>query len=553
MAAYLFSGCYERFLLGYTLPLDLTQDGQLVKKYTFAAHRNAVRCVATAGQYLVSGGADDTIHMYDLKSQSDLGSVMNPGEGAVPCLALYTPVSAYNPTHMLTGSADGALCIWSAGRNWDVLKVMKGHRGAVNALAVHSSGRLALTTSRDCSIRMWNLVKGRCSYTSKLDLEGDSVSFCPSGARYSLVCGSKVTLHDASGEGGLLSSFTSGRRVLCTAQQHDDILLAGCEDGGIVAWDVRSGGRGRPHRQGSRDPDPRLGGALSGCARPAAPRHASPRGDAMPHSLAAASSDGIVKVWDTRMLGAGSGGDGSGSAAAAASSRAVPIASVSTGARITCLCVTLPAPPVVLRAVEPPSTADAAHGGVTATRAAAHAQADKGQSESKKRRKAAAKQAQAQASSAVPSNEQPAPAAAVTSQAANWSKKHQLTSQQAASPGKSPRPNPHPSTPAATTNQGQGKRKGQGQQQQQQQQNPSQPGTAKHAKGSPAVAASKPVDPAPAAQKQQLQQTQRPQGNKKRQLGGEPAPAQNSAAGAASQEQQPASKRQKVKGKGKPQ
>lgn len=30
--------------------------------------------------------------------------------------------------------------------------------------------------------------------------------------------------------------------MLCTAQQHDDILLAGCEDGGIMAWDVRSGG-----------------------------------------------------------------------------------------------------------------------------------------------------------------------------------------------------------------------------------------------------------------------------------------------------------------------
>lgn len=32
--------------------------------------QNAVRCVATAGQYLVSGGADDTIHMYDLKVSS---------------------------------------------------------------------------------------------------------------------------------------------------------------------------------------------------------------------------------------------------------------------------------------------------------------------------------------------------------------------------------------------------------------------------------------------------------------------------------------------------
>ncbi len=35
-------------------------------------------------------------------------------------------------------------------------------------------------------------VQGRCSYTSKLDLEGDHVAFTPSGSQFTLTCGAKV-------------------------------------------------------------------------------------------------------------------------------------------------------------------------------------------------------------------------------------------------------------------------------------------------------------------------------------------------------------------------
>lgn len=39
---------------------------------------------------------------------------------------------------------------------------------------------------------MWNLLKGRCSYTAKLEVEGDAVRFSPGGDAYALICGSKV-------------------------------------------------------------------------------------------------------------------------------------------------------------------------------------------------------------------------------------------------------------------------------------------------------------------------------------------------------------------------
>eukprot|EP00955_Chlamydomonas_euryale_P078547 363169-Chlamydomonas_euryale.AAC.40 len=52
---------------------------------------HAVKCVASSGPYLASGGADDTIHLYDVQHDKDLGFLMNPSEGAVPCLEFFTP------------------------------------------------------------------------------------------------------------------------------------------------------------------------------------------------------------------------------------------------------------------------------------------------------------------------------------------------------------------------------------------------------------------------------------------------------------------------------
>ena len=40
---------------------------------------------------MASGGADDLIHLYDMVAERDLGSLMNPCDGAVPCLQFFTP------------------------------------------------------------------------------------------------------------------------------------------------------------------------------------------------------------------------------------------------------------------------------------------------------------------------------------------------------------------------------------------------------------------------------------------------------------------------------
>lgn len=71
---------------------------------------------------------------------------------------------------------------------------------------------------RDCCLRMWDLVKGRCTYTSKLEGEAEAVAFCAEdgGERYALLCGASVTLHDVQGGAGAAgSAHGTCRRCSC--------------------------------------------------------------------------------------------------------------------------------------------------------------------------------------------------------------------------------------------------------------------------------------------------------------------------------------------------
>lgn len=41
---------------------------ELKRTFTHAAHQAGVKCVAAAGSFVASGGADDQIHVYNVKA-----------------------------------------------------------------------------------------------------------------------------------------------------------------------------------------------------------------------------------------------------------------------------------------------------------------------------------------------------------------------------------------------------------------------------------------------------------------------------------------------------
>ena len=63
---------------------------------------------------------------------------------------------------------------------------------------MHPTGLLALSTSRDDMLRMWNMAKGRSQYKTKIPSSTEAVAFSPGGTMYTLLSGSKVWLPDST-------------------------------------------------------------------------------------------------------------------------------------------------------------------------------------------------------------------------------------------------------------------------------------------------------------------------------------------------------------------
>ena len=203
------------------------------------------------------------------------------------------------------------------------LQVMSGHRKEITSLSIHPSGKLALSTSRDSTLRIWDLIKGRCSYHHVLDATADVVAFSPSGALYALVVGDKVTIHKIGQEAGLSGELPHPRRVMCMAWADDDVLLTGTEAGSIHAWDVPSGVQTCEKVKAHQT-------RLRGLAVGSRELLASPDTQAQ-FTVASAASDGVVKTWCF--------------SPSVEQAELQPVSEVATGARLTCLTLVTPAAP----------------------------------------------------------------------------------------------------------------------------------------------------------------------------------------------------------------
>jgi WD40 repeat protein len=70
-------------------------------------------------------------------------------------------------SHLLSASEDGTICLYHT-RDWAVLSTLRGHKGRVNAVAVHPSSKICLSVGKDRVLRMWDLMRGKGSASVKL-------------------------------------------------------------------------------------------------------------------------------------------------------------------------------------------------------------------------------------------------------------------------------------------------------------------------------------------------------------------------------------------------
>ena len=133
----------------------------MYQSFSTHSHTSSVRCLASNGKLVASGGCDDRICVYDLEARQEIEDLYIH-DGTVNSLQ-FVPDCSY----LISCGADGKMAFTKT-NNWKVDKTFeKAHKGSsVNYVSVHSSGKLALSIGNDMILRTWNLINGRQAFAT---------------------------------------------------------------------------------------------------------------------------------------------------------------------------------------------------------------------------------------------------------------------------------------------------------------------------------------------------------------------------------------------------
>ena len=115
--------------------------------------QSSTSCLASTsdGKYIVSGGMDKQVKIWDVKANCLLQSLQGHN-GNITCV-LVVGVMAF------TGSADGMIKIWRIPQG-DRLESLESHEAGIKCVAVSDDAEMVASGSFDKSVRVWSLSNG---------------------------------------------------------------------------------------------------------------------------------------------------------------------------------------------------------------------------------------------------------------------------------------------------------------------------------------------------------------------------------------------------------
>ncbi|XP_015173845.1 PREDICTED: p21-activated protein kinase-interacting protein 1-like [Polistes dominula] len=231
-------GTYEQYLLGYKFT-NIVNEYKLEKSFATHSHLGSIRSVASNKYYLASAGADETICLYDLRNRIESGKLMHHND------TVNNVTFTSEASHLFSCSKDGTIAAVRCG-NWQMQKHwMKPHKGlSVHTLAIHPTGKLALSTGADGILRTWNLVKGRQAYATNLvpRLKSDAkditvLKWSPNGEKYLLAANQQIDIFSVQ-LAGIDQEVQLDSKVVCVEFLKDDLIAVGLENGHIKFYDL---------------------------------------------------------------------------------------------------------------------------------------------------------------------------------------------------------------------------------------------------------------------------------------------------------------------------
>ncbi|KAJ7138804.1 WD40-repeat-containing domain protein [Mycena filopes] len=302
------AGSYEKLLYGLEGTLSFDADTSalsfhLKPLFIFPAHVSCIKAVAASphgGKWLATGSADEIVKVWDLRRRKEIGGLMHH-EGSI------THLCFPSRSHLLSASEDGTLCLFRA-RDWAVLRALRGHKGRVNCVAVHPSGKVALSVGKDRTLRMWDLMRGKGCASTKLGKEAELVRWSSDGSLFVVQVASTIDVYTT--DMNLLHTINHPSRLqdvkFCKrVNGPGEVLLAGAEDKKLSIYEL------------STDPEtpPRIVAEMTGhenrvkaieTLRIALPPAAHAAHGPSTTVVCTASSDGKIHIYDLAALPAAS-------------------------------------------------------------------------------------------------------------------------------------------------------------------------------------------------------------------------------------------------------
>ena len=192
------------------------------------------------------------------------GEVRTPPDFGTPVCSSFAPPpptlasteKTQPSTHCIVGFSSGKLVIYKK-RDWSVQHVLAGHLGGVESIAVHPSGKLALTGGHsDGKLKLWDLTKGRLSFVTKINSSSATgrsraasldpvvcLVWSEDGTMYGYCHGSHITVRDvATGEDWCDVELPSRVNQVALLQGPEGIFVAAaCNDGSLPVLAVKTG------------------------------------------------------------------------------------------------------------------------------------------------------------------------------------------------------------------------------------------------------------------------------------------------------------------------
>ncbi|KAI8050652.1 WD40-repeat-containing domain protein [Gilbertella persicaria] len=230
-------GTYERLLFG--INAQWIEDKSKVKLepvFIIPAHTACIRTVSVGGNFLASGSSDEIIRLYDVKKRKEYGSLGGHHSGDITDIK-------FHGKYMLSASDDHLINLWRT-KDWEYLKTLKGHKAKVNSMAIHPTGKIALSVSADRTAIVWNLMTGRKASVNKLGRDEPMlVLWNSSGDQYAIQFDKAIHIYKVAD--AKVSTTISHRSRFHSMQyfklDEKEYIVTGSEDKTIRIWDTTSG------------------------------------------------------------------------------------------------------------------------------------------------------------------------------------------------------------------------------------------------------------------------------------------------------------------------